>query len=534
MKPFRRNLSHRFVAIALLFTILGTSSTCPRASAQEALTVVTAGLTLDQVLKEIESKAYKIIGRASEAASLAADAAARNALLALDSARDALNGDLTKQWDNLDTTKRGIVKELDSYVDKIQASLTNVSKLEELSTLDVDGLLSKIPFVTRTYAIKSVTGSQFYRSDGLYRFIVRSNTLDFAGRGYNFLIDGQPLDPKWISQVRQYEIELLIPASFLEAKFSDRDLGMVTLGMSVEVSNRESWEIWKEKTRWAYYKALIRLFPRFPVEYRLEEHSSKNAPDPSREEWCPSQVATIGGCGDNGCYSYHNVYAFLPDHTEATGRVTQCSDSFAGWGNFVRQTGTLFQPVCTSLNDITSAIEVNGTTVRMIYQQHSHDRTRNVSFKAGYHPLSVQGSVRQIQLIPIPITNSPYDAKLEQSAQTIAEMMKLKASAELKEIAASISYLGASGAASSETSSLQAESHTGFMDILPARSGFLQYGQPYEGLFSNDEDAYTLTAKDFAGNIMVVTESKSDPRLDVKITNLSTIKRIIVTPNVPW
>ena len=157
----------------------------------------------------------------------------------------------------------------------------------------------------------------------------------------------------------------------------------------------------------------------------------------------------------------------------------------------------------------------------MLYQQHSHDKTRNVSFKAGYHPLSPHSSVRQLELTPLRIED---EVKGQDDIITSA----LSALHTLPDIVSYSQIIAGVPVAFGGRTGLSGPSKTVIKD------GFLQYEQPYQAVFSSDMDAYTLTAKDFAGNIIVVTESKQDGRIEVKETKLSTLKRIVVTPKRPF
>jgi hypothetical protein len=516
-------MRRRTLLFLLLLTLCfyGGPASTPLSAQPAALTVAVAGITVAKVLDLLEAKVSAIIGRAAEAASLTADAAARNAQLTLGAVRQDLNNDLNTQWDKLELQKLSLLQQVDQAIDTLEKNVGRVERLEELSTLDISSLIGSLPFTKTVYAVKRVEGAaQMFKEDGYYRMLVRSNGFDFAGRGHVLRCNEKPLKPEWLKQARQFELEITIPASEFCGTFENRRVSHAVLDMSMEVPNRNSvLEFRKAKTRWAYFKVSIDLFPKYPVEYRLEERQQIDSVDKEKTEWQPSQILTVGGCGKDQCYAYYNVYAYLPTGAEATGMVRECTDTFNGWGSFIKpdaKTVTVMgmklrvpqEGYCGASTQEVPAITVAGTTIGMMYMQHSHNMTRNVQFKAGYHPPIKRQRGAGVELHDITI-GAP------RTVATTSEALRA-----IQEVIVTMPDMVGSAAGGSAMKQI--------------KSGFLQFNRTYEAKLSPNMVGYTLVAKLFTGDNIVVSESKNDPRIEVKFTNETTFKRLLVTPKAPW
>jgi hypothetical protein len=534
----------------------------PGIRAQAAvLTILGAGLTVGEVLDKAEAAATNIISRATEGASLAGSAAAKNALLAAAALRQQLNDDLSKQWDKLDQEKRGMLAALDKVIQDANAGLGRVERLEELATLDAESLIKALsPIASLDYAIKGVDGTaQYFRADGTYRFVLRGNVFDAEGKNYRLRLGCKDAKP-WASPSRQFEIRLNVPAGTLnsfdprrcvglqeKAKgFSDRHLGLVYLYVDVDIPNRKFWEFWKDETRTAQYKIAIDLFPKFPILYLLQEAQIQEAVDTERIEWQPSEVQTIGGCGKSGCYSYHNVHAYVPPGGIATGAVRNCTDTFNGWGDFVKPGPTvrvlganLPRWVVHPCNSNERAISVSPNVVMMLYQQHSHNHSRNVRFEAAYHPRRANAVFvhRGLKPLPLPGQSAPISQTLD--APTTASA------------AAGARGSGTPAMAKQSDSFIQSVTQALLADVAPntnrstgsairssakgtPKAGYLAYGQAYEAVLSNSAVGWTLQLKTFNGDLITVTEVKKDSRVFVDFTNQANYKRVLVEARPPW
>lgn len=534
--------------IALAVSLIIAPAAIPARGQVAVLTVAAAGVATAEVLKLLEEKISAMIGRAAEAASLTADAAGRNLLLAVQAARQDLNRDLDTQWDRLEGAKLQLVKDLDRYADQLDKDIGKVERIEEYSVLDVEGLIDKLPFTSKAYSIKRVEGaSQIFRDVGFYRLIIRSNGLDFAGKAAEFRLGDKLLRPETITQDRQYEMKLTIPADELKDAFQDRGLSYIDLGMRFEVPNRSFWEFWRDATRMAPFTIRIQLFPKYPVIYSLHENTQTDVVDRSKVEWALSQDTVVGGCGKDGCYSRHNIFAYIPTGGEATGVVKECTDTFSGWGSFIKDdVSTIRTPFgefklpqenyCTQGSTSVPAIAWTPSLVTMVYLQHSHDRTRNVQYKAAYHPLGKQTAVTDVQLQPVgpsPLAANGDIAGAAKMAELTLAPIEVSARLTPVNITAGPAAKNLLAAAFSE---VPRETSTTILRLPgnDAKRGFLRYGQTYEAQLSNSMVGYTLALTSFNGDNIVVSESKIDPRVDVQVTNMTSFKRILVTPKVPW
>jgi hypothetical protein len=237
----------------------------------------------------------------------------------------------------------------------------------------------------------------------------------------------------------------------------------------------------------------------------------------------------------------HNVYTDLPPGTEATGKVRNCTDTFNGWGMFVRQNGFLNIPwvgrntipnwvqACGPGNAEGDAISASGTSVMMLYQQHSHNTTRTVQYEAGYHPLKNVAEVHQITLTPLSLFATATNANA--AAGTVANTPTTNASAPNSLFGAAVHFaipipLHSSLAVSTNPA--------GPAPAQPVKLGYLRYGQTYEARLDPNADGWTLRIRTFTGDDIVATESKADPQLGVAQTDHTNFKRVLITPKAPF
>ena len=347
----------------------------------------------------------------------------------------------------------------------------------------------------------------------------------------------------YFAQSQNHELVIDIPADDIRKDFRNRELGGADLAIAIDVPKKAAWyKFWSSPaTTTIRFNTVIRLLPIFPLEYRIEQYSSAPVVDKSTTIWQPSRATVIGGCGDSGCYSNNNVFADLPPGTESTGKVRNCMDSYAGYGDFVREGPTInmgfvrniqtYAVACRADATEVDAISAIGTNVRMVYRQHSHNVTRTVQFEAGYHPLIKRSVITQLTLKPLSIEEDDSSSS-DDSAGKITEMKDLMAL--VSSIANTGSIFGAIGAVAQVSDQLDRKATKMPVENTQPKIGFLKYGQTYEARLSPDVDGWTIRVRNFIGDDLVASEQKTDPQLDVKVTDRANFKRLIVTPKPPY
>jgi len=89
-----------------------------------------------------------------------------------------------------------------------------------------------------------------------------------------------------------------------------------------------------------------------------------------KADWVTAQLI-VPGCGESGCNAQYQVCGSAPANTKTTGNVRNYTDSFGGaWGDWVGP------PIITP------------TQVCRVFNQHSHNITRTVSFQFEVVPTS--------------------------------------------------------------------------------------------------------------------------------------------------
>ena len=541
-----------FARVGVLLLCAASLQSCGGDPVTTTLAIGGAGLTTSKLLDKMSDKVQVAIGQAASSGSLAADAAARNLMLVLENERVALDDDLDKRWDRLDREKLDLLKALDAAVDRADELGGKVQDIQELTFLDAGSLIDKLPFTSKTYALTRVDGAtQTFKQAGTYQFKIRGNPFILDGRSVSVYINGKPLRQNAITSQHTFDIDVLVPAAMLATAFDDRKLGVTTLKVAVDVPVKAPWyKPWQhDGVKQLAYNVPIRLLPRFPLEYSFEEYTSNKIVNPSTVQWQPSRQVIVNGCGDSGCYAMWNVYADLPPGTEATGKVRNCTDTQSGYGMFARQDGFLKLPflppnmvpsyvqACGPGTAEADAIQAQGSSVMMQYQQHSHVWTRTVQFEAGYHPLKDQQSVRQIVLAPLTLdTNAPATTPASapagggSSVKDVLDQLGLAGSFSMLVDAAKLRTIFGGTGPIETTAPVKASPPS----APPVQKGYLQYGQSYEAQLTPGAKGWTLRVKNFLGDDIIVTERKTDPRVDAVSTDETSFSRVVVTPKAPF
>jgi hypothetical protein len=144
--------------------------------------------------------------------------------------------------------------------------------------LDIDGLMSNLPFSKSVPVILRVEGTtQYYRNDGTYTLVITGNTFNPFGKQAKLSIAGTPVRSEWMNSHAPYEMVVTIPAAFLNGRFQDRALSYLAVNIQTEVPNRPwPWMVWLDATRVATYSFNIELLPKYPVTYSVIEYHSRH------------------------------------------------------------------------------------------------------------------------------------------------------------------------------------------------------------------------------------------------------------------
>lgn len=506
----------------------------PAAAQTGLVALITGGAVVGNILKNVEERLETIISQAAGAANLAADAAGRNLKLTVDALRLALNDDLDRRVEQLDERKIEALRMVASLTDTVEQWSGRIESMQDVLTLDVQSTLSRIwPLASEPYAIRRVKGaSQFFKVSGVYRVELTSNIFDGTGRPFSIMLDQKPVPEAWVASTGEpYKVALSIPVSEINGRFKDHEASMLPLQVMADVPNqdRNFFEFWKERNIVASFAVPVRLFPRYPAEYRFEQVTRSSAIDRSRVVWQSSRTATIPGCGDSGCYQNHNVFADLPPGAEATGLVRECTDTFQGWGSFVKLGDPIphwpfngrrpLIPTCETNPPSTTPVQayaVAGSTVTMVYRQHSHIQARNVAFKAGYHPTVAQSKTEQIELKAV-IPDGPVSVNPEALR---AILSYAAASARLRDPE------GVRMPVRNNVSS-------GAQKPSSVKIGYLAYGQTYEARLSPQAITWTLSLRTWGGDPIVVADSRSDPRVQINESHVGDYWRVLLTLQMP-
>ena len=202
--------------------------------------------------------------------------------------RVILKDELDTRFDKLDDEVTRVLEELGADVDKVVKGFDTIARQSTLLSLDLQSYIESLPFVSDRYVLKQIDGySQAIRErdmdgdgkpDGFYEFALIGNAF---GIGYEteIAVAGVPVPPSDQSIPRQYITRFTVPATVLNVSFENTTVARVPFSLrSYEVRNAK----WYEKLfgkgavikteRFSHDGKLV-LLPRYPVQYKLTEHS---------------------------------------------------------------------------------------------------------------------------------------------------------------------------------------------------------------------------------------------------------------------
>jgi hypothetical protein len=475
------------------------------------LAIGAAGLTTSALLDKFDAKLRGLIDKATQDGGLLTSKAARDALLLVGAAREQLHDELDTQWEKLDAEKISVLQTIDMQTDKIGKAIEKTEKLEDTIYLDIDHLLSSIPFLKNSASIRRVDGgTQYYKGPaGLYRLVMTGNFFA-VGTNFTAALNGIPLNQASLVPQPPYKMAVSLTASVVNAHFRDQNLGKdrgiaaLPLKICGEVPNRTySFQFWRTELRSACFDVVVQLLPKNPVEYRLVQYRHVRVVDRSKVEVAPGADQFIPGCGDSGCWTRHDICTAVPPGTEKIGPHEP--------------------PVVTGPAGYYAWLEYRDTPSGYcrIFAQNSHNQSRNVHFDVDYHPLRDDAIRVPTDLTALTLPND--DAANNKAADNIS---RASAGADAPNVAcSSISFFGIFTASS-----------CGPFAKKQSGTGFLQYGKTYSAMLDADMQSFDLVLHTFTGDEYVVTPATM-PSCCFRVAPLERVRsfqRFTITPIAPW
>jgi hypothetical protein len=152
----------RFIAWFFAFLLL-CSTFGPSAGGQGGiLSFVAAGVTTGVALDKADEVGTHLIQQAGQTASLTSSKVARDLQLLNDNARWQLHDEMNVQWDKLDSQKLSVLTEIDKYIVQLNAGMERGGAIEENAYLDIDDVVSKLPFSKKEPILRTIKGATLY------------------------------------------------------------------------------------------------------------------------------------------------------------------------------------------------------------------------------------------------------------------------------------------------------------------------------------------------------------------------------------
>jgi hypothetical protein len=296
----KESLRHRLGILFLVSIMIVSLIRCGGGAAP--LTIAASGITVSSLLDKLDDRISHIIGQAAAAGSLVSSKAARDLQLQIEAARQQLHDEMDHNWDRLGKEKISVLREIDSSISRVEKLVAVGGRMHDDLTLDVSDALNRFPFLKQVWSIRRIEGSsQYYRDDGSYRIVVRSNVVDLSTNKPEIVIGKIKIRPEWIVLHPPHDMSITIPAGEANKYFQESTLAEIPAVIKSVVPNRSSgFEFWKPATRTASFKFTLELFPKYPASYRLTEYSEEKIIDETKKLIQKGQFVTVPGCGNSG------------------------------------------------------------------------------------------------------------------------------------------------------------------------------------------------------------------------------------------
>lgn len=267
----------RFSPLAVILCVFPftTGATCAGA----VVGGVTAGDQLDSLHNRVES----VLGRATANGDYLLEKTTRGADLALKNAANILAEQRDTTLDRLSVQELQLLTTIESLVGQLDRLESDVLDLEDFIYLDIQNIISQIPFFERRFLLRRIDGfSLVHRESGVYTIRLIGNAF---GPGFRsaVTIGGIEIGAAQMRSPREHVIEFDVNAADINDQFIGDSVNRIDL--AVDSFERQKNSFWRrmlsfftipeeEEKNLLSIKTKLLLLPRHPIRYSLVEHAS--------------------------------------------------------------------------------------------------------------------------------------------------------------------------------------------------------------------------------------------------------------------
>ena len=509
----------RVLRFPILTCALYAITSCGATGPVAPLTVAGAGVITNDVIDNLDKKARGLIDKATQDGALLSSSVGRDLLLLVQALRQELHDELDTQWDRLDETEVGLLREVDSTLDKANLLIQRTQNIEDTVNLDIEQRLAQLPFGKTVPALRRVDGSTlYYKGDpGSYRVVLEGNIFQSNMQYVIKIKDPQgsnyvPLPPDSIVPAPPYSVAVTLSSAQI-GPFNPLTISHIPILVQVTIPNRHwFFQIWKPKTRIAEFTPILELLPRFPITYRLTEYRSAKVVDREHRQRQLGPDHFIPGCGDSGCWTSYDICTVVPPGSELIGPVEP--PVVSGPAGYYRW----------------DAYRQTPTGYCRVFWQNSHNQARNVHFDVNYYGLKDDSIICPLGLVEL-VTEPKQAAATSTSNQDVAPSIQQIVSSAIQFVQNSITTMPYRTFSNPTPASLSCKSQQS-----GSNANVLEYGKTYDAHFSTDMVGFELMLHQFTGDEAVVTEAANPPKgYSVSpVTNTTGFKRMTIRPDLPW
>ena len=261
----------RFITSIFFVFMLGTSSTAFAVVGEEAVVAVLAGNKVSDIVQEMRETGTALLDQANHTGNALIARGANEANVLSRNLSLLLQENIDQTFDQLSEERKILLVEAEKIRQNLK-KLGNIAyEVKNTTALDLNALLSKIPFIEDKFFLQSVRGLSYLPQKSEYVIDVYATTLGIQedirtniniikkSDGNRVAIENARVDQ---SQQR-FQAKIHIPNNELSSLISDTMLKVVELELEFNITRKKGWWIFsKDVTEQVVIPIYVSLFPR--------------------------------------------------------------------------------------------------------------------------------------------------------------------------------------------------------------------------------------------------------------------------------
>ena len=269
----------QFFSQALMVCLLLFGSTAHAVVGETAVVAVLAGNKVSDIVQDVRETGTALLDQANHTGNALIARAANEANVLSRNLSILLQESLDKTFDDLSEERKILLIEAEKLRQDLKGIGDGAYEIKNTTALDLNALLSKIPFIEDKFFLQAVRGLSYLPQKSEYVIEVYATTLGIQEDVSTKIIlekvaDGKntPIEKIRVDQSQQrFLARIHIPNDELSGFVQDKKLNVVELKMEFNVTRKKGWWIFsKEVVEKIDIPIYLSLFPRLAGVMTIE------------------------------------------------------------------------------------------------------------------------------------------------------------------------------------------------------------------------------------------------------------------------